>query len=74
MGYVPGCSGIFHVPDFIDGLAQVYRDKLDRILKEAEGQYPVLLHLPLKIVVFSKIQCRYIGTSGSSVSFVVYID
>ena len=56
--------------------AQVYwyRDKLDRMLKEAEGQYPVLLHLSLKIVVFSKIQYRYIGTSGSLVSFVAYIN
>ena len=56
--------------------AQVYwyRDKLDRMLKEAEGQYPVLLRLSLKIVFFSKIQYRYIGTSGSSVSFVVYIN
>ena len=50
-------------------LAQVYwyRDKLDHMQKEAEGQYPVLQHLSLKIVVFSKIQYRYIGTSGSSV-------
>ena len=56
--------------------AQVYwyRDNLDRMLKETEGQYPVLLHLSLQIVVFSKIQCRYIGTSGSSVSFVTYIN
>ena len=44
-------------------LAQVYwyKDKLDRIQKEAEGQYPVLQHLLLKIVVFSKIQYRYIS-------------
>ena len=40
------------------------------MLKEAEGQYPVLLHLSLKIVVFSKIQYRYTGTSGSSVSLI----
>ena len=53
-------------------LAQVYwyRDKLDHIQKEAEGQYPVLQHLMLKIVVFSKIQYRYLGTSGSSVSLI----
>ena len=53
-------------------LAQVYwcKDKLDRIQKEAEGQYPVLQHLFLKIVVFSKIQYRYLGTSGSSVSLI----
>ena len=38
------------------------------MLKEAEGQYPVLLHLSLKIFVFRKIQYRYTGTSGSSVS------
>ena len=38
-------------------------------LKEAEGQYPVLLHLSLKSVVFSKIQYRYTGTSGSLVSW-----
>ena len=45
-------------------LAQVYwyRGKLDRMQKEAEGQYPVLQHLSLNIVVFSKIQCRYLGT------------
>ena len=30
---------------------------------------PTLLHLSLKIVVFSKIQYIYIGTLGSSVSF-----
>ena len=42
-------------------LAQVYwyRGKLDRMQKEAEGQYPVLQHLSLKIVGFSKIQYRY---------------
>ena len=53
-------------------LAQVYwyRGKLDCVQKEAEGQYPVLQHLSLKIVVFSKIQCRYLGTSGSSVSLI----
>ena len=52
-----------------------YRDKLDRMLKEAEGQYPVLQYLSLKIVVFSKVQYRYLGTSGSSVSnFVGSID
>ena len=50
-----------------------YREKLDRMLKEAEGQYPVLLHLSLKIVVFSKIQYRYTGTSGSSVSLIYLI-
>ena len=44
------------------------------MLKEAEGLYPVLLHLSLKIVVFSKIQYRYIGTSRSSVPFVAYIN
>ena len=45
-------------------LAQVYwyRGKLDRMQKEAEGQYPVLQHLSLKIVVFSNIQYRYLGT------------
>ena len=50
--------------------AQVYwyRDKLDRMQKEAEGEYPVLQHLSLKIIVFSKVQYRYLGTSGSSVS------
>ena len=49
-------------------LAQVYwyRDKLDRMQKEAEGQYPVLQHLSLKIVV-QVYWYRYIGTSGSSV-------
>ena len=47
-----------------------YTDKLDRMQKEAEGQYPVLQHLSLKIVVFSKIQYRYLGTSGSSVSLI----
>ena len=53
-------------------LAQLYwyKDKLDRIQKEAEGQYPVLQHLLLKIVVFGKIQYRYLGTSGSSVSLI----
>ena len=40
------------------------------MLKEAEGQYPVLLHLSLKIIVLSKIQYRYTGTSGSSVSLI----
>ena len=32
----------------IELFAQVYwyKEKLDRMLKEAEGQYPVLLHLP----------------------------
>ena len=40
------------------------------MLKEAEGQYPVLLHLSLKIVAFKKIQHRYTGTSGSSVSLI----
>ena len=52
--------------------AQVYwyREKLDRMLKEAGGQYPVLLHLSLKIVAFSKIQYRYTGTSGSPVSLI----
>ena len=40
------------------------------MLKEAEGQYPVLLHLSLKIVVFSKIQYKYTGTLGSSVSLI----
>ena len=49
-----------------------YRDKLDRMLKEAEGQYPVLQHLSLKIVVFSKIQYRYPGTSGSLVSLILW--
>ena len=49
-----------------------YRDKLDRMLKEAEGQYPVLQHLSLKIVVFSKIQYRYLGTSVSSVSLILW--
>ena len=49
-----------------------YRDKLDRMLKEAEGQYPVLQHLSLKIVVFSEIQYRYLGTSGSSVSLILW--
>ena len=44
--------------------------KLDRMQKEAEGQYPVLQHLSLKIVVFSKIQYRYLGSSGSSVSLI----
>ena len=55
-------------------LAQVhwYRDKLDRMLKEAEGQYPVLQHLSLKIVVFGKIQYRYLGTSVSSVSLILW--
>ena len=48
-----------------------YRDKLDRMLKEAEGQFPVLQHLSLKIVVFIKIQYRYLGTSGSSVIGVI---
>ena len=44
-------------------LGQVYwyRDKLDRMLKEVEGQYPVLQHLSLRIVVFSKTQYRYLG-------------
>ena len=53
-------------------LAQVYwyRDKLDRMEKEAEGQYPVLQYFSLKIVVFSKIRYRYLGTSGSSVSLI----
>ena len=40
------------------------------MLKEAEDQYPVLLHLSLKIVVFSKIQYKYTGTLGSSVSLI----
>ena len=40
------------------------------MLKEVEGQYPVLQHLSLKIVVFSKTQYRYLGTSGSSVSLI----
>ena len=40
------------------------------MLKEAEGQYPVLLHLSLKIVVFSKIQYKCTGTLGSSVSLI----
>ena len=46
--------------------AQVYwcRDKLDHKLKEAEGQYPVLLHLSFKIVVFSKIQYRILIIRG----------
>ena len=59
-------------PELLLLFAQVfwYREKLDRMLKEAEGQYPVLLHLSLKIVVFSKIQYRYTGTSGSSVSLI----
>ena len=52
--------------------AHWYRDKLDRMLKEAEGQYPVLQHLSLKIVVFSKIQYRYLGTSVSSVSLILW--
>ena len=53
-------------------LAQVYwyRDKLDRMQKEVEGQYSVLQHLSLKIVVFSKIQYRCLGTSGPSVSLI----
>lgn len=49
-----------------------YREKLDRMLKEAEGQYPVFLYLSLKIVVFSKLQYRYTGTSGSSVSLILW--
>ena len=41
------------------------------MLKEAEGQYPVLLQSALvKIVVFSKIQYKYTGTLGSSVSLI----
>ena len=61
------------VTEFLLLFGQVYwyREKLDRTLKE-KGQYPVLLHLSLKSVVFSKtyidIQYRYTGTSGSSVS------
>ena len=59
-------------PELLLLLGQVYwyRDKLDRMLKEVEGQYPVLQHLSLKIVVFSKTQYRYLGTSGSSVSLI----
>ena len=52
-----------------------YRDKRDRMLKEAdgvEGGYPVLQDLSLKIVVFSKTQYRYLGTSGSSVSIILF--
>ena len=49
-----------------------YTDKRDRMQKEAEGEYPVLQHLSLKIVVFSKIQYRYLGTSGSSVSLILW--
>ena len=52
-----------------------YRDKRDRMLKEAEGvegEYPVLQHLSLKIVVFSKIQYRCLGTSGSSASLILW--
>ena len=54
---------------------QWYRDKRDRMLKEAEGvegEYPVLQHLSLKIVVFSKIQYSFLGTSGSSVSLILW--
>ena len=53
-----------------------HRDKRDRMLKEAEcveGEYPVLQHLSLKIVVFSKIQYRCLGTSGSSASLILII-
>ena len=55
-------------------LAQVhwFRDKLDRMLKEAECQYPLLQHLSLKFVVFSKIQYSFLGTSGSSVSLILW--
>ena len=45
------------------------------MLKEAkgvEGEYPVLQHLSLKIVVFSKIQYRCLGTSGSSASLILW--
>ena len=58
-------------------LAQVYwyRGKLDRMQKEAEGQYPVLQHHSLKIVVLSKIQYRYLGTGViglfNSVGFII---
>ena len=59
-------------PELLMLLAQVYwyRDKLDRMQKEFEGQYSVLQHLSLKIVVFSKIEYRYLGTSGPSVSLI----
>ena len=59
-------------PELLMLLAQVYwyRDKLDRMQKEFEGQYSVLQHLSLKIAVFSKIQYRYLGTSGPSVSLI----
>ena len=41
---------------------------------EAESQYPVLQHFSLKIVVFSKIKYRYLGTSGYfGVNFVGFI-
>ena len=46
--------------------------KAERMLKEAEGQYPILLHFSLKIVVFSKIQYKYTGTLGSSVSLILW--
>ena len=44
-----------HTYNFICFSTQVYwyREKLDCTLKEAEGQYPVLLHLSLKNVVFT---------------------
>ena len=44
-----------------------YRDKRDHMLKEAEGvegEYPVLQHLSLKIVVFSKISTGVLVLRG----------
>ena len=54
------------------GSSALVQRQADRMLKEVEGQYPALQHFSLKIVVFSKIQYRCLGTSGSSVSLIFW--